>query len=163
MTDEEKYYKSVNINGVMDYDYYKNLMFDEKIEEIALKAYPEPTADGFAKRSFFKRGVIETLKEIDNLKTMTNKDKNLQSMDNAELSMEFLKKCQKCRETGVPNDMAILAVLHDLADWKDAHLSEEFFSVDKVYKYLVERCFFTEDEAKEVCKGLKEESVAQPD
>lgn len=28
--------------------------------------------------------------------------------------------------------------------------------LEKVYKYLVERCFFTDEEAKEVCKTMKE-------
>lgn len=46
-------------------------------------------------------------------------------MNNAELSLEFLKKCQECRENGVPNDMAILAVLHDIADYKDKEWTEE--------------------------------------
>lgn len=87
---------------------------------------------------------------------MANEDENLESMNNGDLAMEFLKRCQKCRETGVPNDMAILAALHDLADWKDAHPSEGLVSVDAVYMYLVERCFFTEAEAKEVLEGLKE-------
>lgn len=87
---------------------------------------------------------------------MTNEDGKLQSMNNADLAMEFLKKCQKCRENGVPNDMAILAVLHDLADWKDTHPSEGLVSVDTVYRYLVERNFFAEDEAKETCKGILE-------
>ena len=86
---------------------------------------------------------------------MVNEENSQHLNENAELSMEFLKECQKCRETGVPNDMAILAALHDLADWKDAHPSERLVSVDKVYRYLVERCFFTEEEAKEVLEGLK--------
>ena len=46
-------------------------------------------------------------------------------MNNADLALEFLKKCQECRNKGVPNDMAILAVLHDLADWKDKEWSEK--------------------------------------
>lgn len=154
MTSEEKRNKSLVVNGVMDYDYYKNLMFDEKIEEMALRAYPEPTAEGFAKRSFFKMGVIEGLK-INKFEIITNEDEKLLSMNNAELSMEFLKKCQKCRESGVPNDMAILAALQDLADWKDAHPSEKLVSVDNVYRCLVERFFFTENEAEEVCNELK--------
>lgn len=50
--------------------------------------------------------------------------------------MEFLKKCQKCRESGVPNDMAILAALQDLADWKDAHPSKDMVRVDDVYNWI---------------------------
>ena len=49
------------------------------------------------------------------------------------------------------------------AKWADEHPKNGLVSVDTVYRYLVERDFFTEDEAKEVCKGLKEESVVQPD
>lgn len=37
-------------------------------------------------------------------------------MDNAELSLEFVKKYQRCRKKGVPEDCAILATLHDLAN-----------------------------------------------
>ena len=46
-------------------------------------------------------------------------------MNNADLSLDFLKKCQKCRENGVPNDMAILAALHDIADYKDKEWLEK--------------------------------------
>lgn len=61
---------------------------------------------------------------------MTNEDEKSLSMNNADLAMEFLKKCQKCREAGVPNDMAILAALHDLADWKDVHPSKDMVRVE---------------------------------
>lgn len=67
---------------------------------------------------------------------MTNEDEKLQSMNNGDLVMEFLKKCQKCRETGVPNDMAILAALHDLADWKDAHPSKDMVRVEDAYNWI---------------------------
>ena len=46
-------------------------------------------------------------------------------MNNADLSLDFLKKCQKCRENGVPNDMAILAALYDIADYKDKEWLEK--------------------------------------
>lgn len=46
-------------------------------------------------------------------------------MSNADLALEFLKKCQKCRESGVPNDMAILAALQDIADYKDKEWTEK--------------------------------------
>lgn len=69
---------------------------------------------------------------------MTNEDEKLQSMNNAELAIEFLKKCQKCRENGVPNDMAILAALHDLADYKDAHPSEGFIRVEDASDWIEE-------------------------
>ena len=46
-------------------------------------------------------------------------------MNNADLSLEFLKKCQRCRENGVPNDMTILAALHDMADYKDKEWTEK--------------------------------------
>lgn len=42
------------------------------------------------------------------------------------------------------------------AKWADEHPKNGFVSVDTVYRYLVERCFFTEAEAKEVLEGLKE-------
>lgn len=67
---------------------------------------------------------------------MTNEDEKLESMNNGDLAMEFLKKYQKCRENGVPNDMAILAVLHDLADWKDAHPSKGLWDGKKVLEWL---------------------------
>ena len=70
--------------------------------------------------------------------------------NNLDLSLEFLKKCQDLREKKVPEDVAILATLQDLADLKDKKWLE------KIYLHLVEKCFFTEDEAKEVCKSLKE-------
>lgn len=55
------------------------------------------------------------------------------------------------------NNSEYVRKLEDIANWADKTM------LDKVCKYLVERFFFTEDEAKEVCKGLKEESVVQPD
>lgn len=69
---------------------------------------------------------------------MTNENEKLQSMNNADLAMEFLKKCQKCRENGVPNDMAILAALHDLADWKDAHPSKGLVRVEDASDWIDE-------------------------
>lgn len=57
-------------------------------------------------------------------------------MNNSDLSLDFLKKCQKCRENGVPNDMAILAALQDLADWKDQHPRKGLWDAEKVCKYL---------------------------
>lgn len=69
---------------------------------------------------------------------MANEDEKLESMNNGDLAMEFLKTCQKCRETGVPNDMAILAALHDLADWKDAHPSKGVVMVEDVSNWIEE-------------------------
>lgn len=57
-------------------------------------------------------------------------------MNNSDLSLEFLKKCQKCRENGVPNDMAILAALQDLADYKDQHPKKGFWDEQKVITWL---------------------------
>jgi len=53
-------------------------------------------------------------------------------MNNADLSLEFLKKCQECRENGVPNDMAILAALHDIADYKDKEWTEKLQETKKL-------------------------------
>ena len=60
-------------------------------------------------------------------------------MNNLDLSLDFLKKCQKCRENGVPNDMAILAALQDLADWKDQHQRKGLWDAEKVCKWISER------------------------
>lgn len=57
-------------------------------------------------------------------------------MNNSDLSLEFLKKCQKCRESGVNGEMAILAALHDLADYKDQHPREGLWDSEKVIKWL---------------------------
>lgn len=57
-------------------------------------------------------------------------------MNNSDLSLGFLKKCQKCRENGVPNDMAILAALQDLADWKDQHPRKGLWDAEKVIMWL---------------------------
>lgn len=60
-------------------------------------------------------------------------------MNNSDLSLDFLKKCQKCRENGVPNDMAILAALQDIADWKDQHPRKGLWDAEKVCKFLYEK------------------------
>lgn len=59
-------------------------------------------------------------------------------MNNSDLSLDFLKECQKCRENGVPNDMAILAALQDLADWKDQHPRKGLWDSEKVISFLKE-------------------------
>jgi len=59
-------------------------------------------------------------------------------MNNSDLSLDFLKECQKCRENGVPNDMAILAALQDLADWKDQHPRKGLWDAEKVIKWILE-------------------------
>lgn len=46
-------------------------------------------------------------------------------MNNKDLSLEFVKKYQECRKKGVPEDCAILAVLHDLAEYKDAQYEHQ--------------------------------------
>lgn len=57
-------------------------------------------------------------------------------MNNSDLSLDFLKECQKCRENGVPNDMAILAALQDLADWKDQHPRKGLWDSEKVITWI---------------------------
>lgn len=63
-------------------------------------------------------------------------------MNNSDLSLDFLKKCQKCRENGVPNDMAILAALQDLADWKDQHPRKGLWDAEKVKQFLRDNTMF---------------------
>ena len=50
---------------------------------------------------------------------------------NKELSIDFFKEYKKCREKGVPEELAVLSVLSDIADWKDKQIKER--SVDLSY------------------------------
>lgn len=43
-------------------------------------------------------------------------------------------------------DVCKEAIALEMADWM----------IQRFYKHLVERCFFTEEEAKEVCKAMEE-------
>lgn len=48
------------------------------------------------------------------------------------------------------NNSEYVRKLEDIANWADKTMLE------KVYKLLVEQFFFTEEEAKEVCKAMEE-------
>lgn len=44
---------------------------------------------------------------------------------NSDISIEFIKKYQECRKSGISEDVAILAALHDLSDYKDKQWLEK--------------------------------------
>lgn len=62
-------------------------------------------------------------------------------MNNKELSLEFVKEYKKCRESGVPEEIAVLAVLDDLADWKDQHPTKGMWKSVKVIDWLRENIY----------------------
>lgn len=71
--------------------------------------------------------------------TMTREEEKLKAKDdNAQLALEFTKEFNKCIEKQVPKETAVLAVLHDLADWKDQHPRKGLWDGEKVIAWLKE-------------------------
>lgn len=78
---------------------------------------------------------------------MTREEEKLRAKDdNAQLALEFTKEFNECIEKQVPKESAVLAVLHDLADWKDQHPREGLWDAEKVCKvfkdYMLKERFF---------------------
>ena len=72
---------------------------------------------------------------------MTREEEKLRAKDdNAQLALEFTKEFNECVEKQVPKESAVLAVLHDLADWKDQHPREGLWDSKKVIEWLALNC-----------------------
>lgn len=68
---------------------------------------------------------------------MTREEEKLRANDdNAQLALEFTKEFNECIEKQVPKETAVLAVLHDLADWKDQHPRKGLWDSEKVIEWL---------------------------
>ena len=60
------------------------------------------------------------------------------------------------KATQIAQESVINAQPFDFASIEYGAIKMGYWMIQRFYKHLVERCFFTEEEAKEVCKAMEE-------